>query len=317
MLSKQKVLESIKHVVDNSTYVSIDQEALERVVKNFQPTQTIHWSDVYPLNYQPRKNPSDEIDYLFLLGNQAFCYWGYPTKWTIDYRSQKLDGWFGQIAAFDRALENGLNILDGEFLANLTLEKTRQIYEGEPEIPLLAARFEMMKKIGEVLVEKYNGRFHNFFEVHKASAFELVENLAAEFAGFDDAPIYKGKEVLFYKKAQLVATDISTVEKLGGLDDLTGMADYKVPAIFREKGILVYNSQLAEKVDNRIELPEASEMEIEIRANMHWASEQIVEKLKERGIKVNNVDLQNILWIESQDKAKLTKPYHLTKTVFY
>jgi hypothetical protein len=261
VLTKQKILDSIKNVVDQSSYVSIDQEAIDRYVKNFSPTKTIHWSKVYPAGYTPRKNKAEEIGYLIILGNQAFCYWGFPVKWTVDYKGQKLDGWWGNIAAFDRALENGLDITDGNFLADLTLEKTRKIFEGIPEIPLLQKRFELMKAIGEKLVSSYQGKFINFFEQFKIDAFSLVEALATELPGFNDVHSYKGKEVYFYKKTQVVIADLNyLVEPITKIDEMHGFADYKIPAIMRTLGLLKYKEELSEKVDNRIELPEASEM---------------------------------------------------------
>lgn len=318
MLTKQVILDSIKVVVDQSTFVSIDEDAIDRYVKNFAPTKTVHWGKVYPLNYNSNRSKEDEIGFLIILGNQAFCYWGYPTKWTIDYRNQKLDGWWGNIAAFERAVEAGNNIVDGNFLAELTLEKTREIYRGEPEIPLLEERFEMMKVIGEKLVERYQGKFVNFYEENKQDAFTLVEALSKEFRGFDDVPKYKGKEVFFYKKTQVVLADINhLVEKVAKFEEMHGFADYKIPAIMRTQGLIKYSEELAQKVDNRIEIPEASEMEVEIRSNMLWACNLIVEKLKERNIEISPIDFENVLWIESQDKSKIDKPYHLTKTIYY
>lgn len=321
MIDKEKVDESLEFVVNNSNYVSFNQEALEQFVKNFVPTTNFHWSqgsNAYPLKYKPRFDKNDEIDFLFILGNQAFCYWGYPTKWTIDYRGQKLDGWWANIAAFDRALEEGNNLLDGDFLANITLEKTREIFRGEPEIPLLSERFEMMKAIGETLVKKYKGRFHNFYQNLNKNAWTLIEAFVKEFAGFDDTPIYKDKEILFYKKTQVILTDLREAgERIDGMDELLGTADYKIPAIMRSLGILEYSLDLVEKVDNQVEITKESEMEIEIRASMLQASKLISEKLQERGIQINRIDVGNALWLESQDKSKITKPYHLTKTVYY
>ncbi len=321
MLSKQKILDSIKSVVEQSSFVSIDEEAIDRYVKGFASQEIIHWtkgSNAYPLGYKPQPNKEDEIDFLFLLANQAFCYWGYPQKWTISFRGQNLDGWWANIAAFERAIEQGNNILDGNFLANLTLEKTREIYAGEPEIPLLKERYEMMKKIGEVLVAKYQGHFHNFFEEYRTDAFRMMEGLSTEFAGFYDVPKYKGNSVLFYKKTQVFLTDVAYFDKpLPKTDEILGFADYKIPAIMRTLGFLKYSKPLAEKVDNRVELAEASGEEIEIRANMLMASYLTVEKLRPKYPKLNYVDFLGILWLESQDKTKIDKPYHLTKTVYY
>lgn len=229
-----------------------------------------------------------------------------------------MDGFYANVAAFDRALKSGIPLLDGNFLASLTLAGLKAIYDGGPEIPLLEERHKMLKSIGETLVAKYRGRFHNFFEANKQSAFNLVEKIAVEFAGFSDVVNYKGSEVLFYKKAQLVLTDLDKVAgRINQIEQLPGFADYKIPAILRTKGVLQYNQDLARKVDNRIEIPAGSEMEVEIRAGMLWACKEIVEGLAKRGIEIAPVDFENVLWIESQNKTKLDKPYHLTRTVFY
>ncbi|MDP2671694.1 MAG: queuosine salvage family protein [bacterium] len=318
MLTKEKILDSVKNVVDQAQLVTIDEEAIDSYAKNFVPTKTVHWSRAYPLGYKSDRPKEKEIGFLIVLGNQAFCYWGHPSKWTLEYKGQKLDGWWGNIAAFERALEEGNDISDGNFLADLSLEKTQEIYRGEPETPLLRQRYDLMKALGERLVEKYQGKFGNFFEEHKKDALTLVAGLASELQGFDDVPTYKGKEVYFYKKTQVVLADLHhLVEPIVGIEEMHGFADYKVPAILRTLGLLKYRRDLAEKVDNRVELDQGSEEEIEIRASMLWACQLLAERLEKRGIKLNQLDLQNVLWIASQDKTKLDKPYHLTQTIYY
>lgn len=319
MVSKEEILNSLQFVSDNSQYVSISREAVERYVANFTPLKTLHWSKIYPLGYQPRKNLEDEIDFNFLIGNQAFCYWSKnPPKWTVEYKNKKLDGWWAAIACFERALEKGVPILDGHYLKEITLKEAEELFDGEPEIPLLRERFEMLKKIGEVLVKNYDSRFHNFLEQASKNSIALTEEIAESFPGFDDTSIYKGRKIYFYKKAQVVVKDLAYfLPDIVNIEDLPGTADYKIPAVLRKFGILVYNPELALRVDKREEIEEGSEMEIEIRANQLQAVQEIWKEIRLKYPEISPIILHEILWIQSQEKGFLDKPYHLTRTIYY
>lgn len=318
MLTKQKILDSLEYVVKQSSYVSIESPGLNDYLSKFEPTPVVHWNEVGPLGYRPRPNKDEEIDFLFILGSQAFCFWGYPKKWTIEVNGILLDGWWACIAALERALQRGLPILDGNYLAKLTLEETKEIFAGDTEIPLIEERHKILVEIGKTLKKRYGGYFHNFYNAFKADPFLLLERIGNEFEGFNDVVKYKGRDIYFYKKAQLILIDINyLVEPVIGIEDLPGLPDYKVPAVLRKKEILKYKPELEKLVDSRKEIPAGSEMEVEIRGNMLWVVNDICRRLKVKDIEVIPVDLANILWIESQEKSPFDKPYHLTRTVFY
>ncbi len=321
MLTKQDLLNSYQHVVDNASFVTIDNSAIDQFVHNFSPAQALHWSEACPFEYHPQATLEEELDMLFLLSNQAFYYWGTP-KWHMEYQGQKYDGWWGAIACFQKAVEKGVPILEGEYLANLTLEQTQQLFAGEPEIPLLKERHEMLSSIGKTLVEKYQGRFHNFFAQASKDPVELTVQIAETFAGFDDVPTYKGKSVYFYKKAQLAVSDfvynpLKLPTGVSNTNDLTGWADYKIPANLRQLGILVYTDDLANRVDNKVLIPEKSEEEIEIRASQLIAVDRIVQKLKPKYPNADAIFVQLQLWVTTQASGSLSKPYHLTPTIYY
>ncbi len=89
---------------------------------------------------------------------------------------------------------------------------------------------------------------------------------------FDDVSTFDKKDILFYKRAQLLTSDILHVREIkeqANVDysHLIGCADYKIPQVMRCYGMLEFSDSLAEKVDNKIELVENSLEEIEIRAN--------------------------------------------------
>lgn len=323
MITRKQILRSVKHVVDTSNLVSINNDAIDSYVKNFKEIKRKHWSEIYPLGYKRKKSDEDELDFLFLIGSQAFCFWGYPKKWILKYKGKNLDGWWALIAVFERALENNLPILDGSYLAKLSLQEVKQIFVGNPEIPLVKERWRILKHIGKTLTKKYHGRFHNFYRKMKRDAFALLELMVKEFAGFDDVVAYKKRKIFFYKKAQVVLTDINEMFKgkdygaIKNVDKLPGHADYKIPAILRKYGILVYNRQLANKIDGRTKIRAGSNAEVEIRANMLWATHLICQRLTLRFPEINPSVLNGVLWGQSQKKHRGDKPYHLTKTIYY
>ena len=323
MISSNKILKSLQFVSENSQFVQINQKAIDQYVQDFSPTQTSHWSKIYPLGYKSRTNLEDELDFIFLIGSQAFCFWGYPEKWKIKYKNNVLDGWWALVACFERALENNIPILEGEYLSKLSLKQTKDLFEGQPQIPLLKQRQKILNIIGKTLVDKYNGRFHNFYQNTNQEAFSLLENISKEFEGFNDVNKYKNKNIYFYKKTQVVISDIYEIlknKKFGQIKkywELPGHADYKIPAILRKFNILKYNDELSKIVDNREKIKPSSDMEIEIRANMLWVTHLICQKLKLKYPNITPTVLNGILWSQSQNKSKKDKSYHLTETIYY
>jgi len=105
--------------------------------------------------------------------------------------------------------------------------------------------------------------------------------------------------------------------ELKNLDKLTAFADYKIPQILRNMGIIEYTKELAERIDNYELIEKGSEEEIEIRAATIWATELIKQELqkKDRFITASHVD--SMLWNRSQTKTKGEKPYHRTLTIAY
>ena len=163
----------------------------------------------------------------------------------------------------------------------------------------------------------------SFFDelFNKKSDVDLLKYIVSEFKYFDDSSIYKGKRIKFNKRATLLVNDLyymsSTIHNnLKNVDNLTGCADYGIPRTLRTYGILEYNEELSNIIDSEIELKHDSNMEIEIRANMLYVLELIREKLESKGIKINSVELDNVIW-QMGTKKKNVNPYHHTITIFY
>ena len=78
--------------------------------------------------------------------------------------------------------------------------------------------------------------------------------MAESFPGFRDHAVYHGRQVFFYKRAQIFAADVYGAFQGRGfghfpdIGELTMFADYRVPVVLRKLGILQLSGSLVSKV---------------------------------------------------------------------
>ncbi len=143
------------------------------------------------------------------------------------------------------------------------------------------------------------------------------------FPSFDDVAVYQGREVRFYKRAQILVADLAGAfdgKGLGtfnDLDALTAFADYKVPQVLRGLGLLVYDPDLAARIDRYDLLPAGSPEEVEIRAATIWACGEVRRALTTQGHTLRAFEVDWALWTAGQDLPSDTRPYHRTRTIYY
>lgn len=101
------------------------------------------------------------------------------------------------------------------------------------------------------------------------------------------------------------------------MNQITACADYKLPQILRKLEILEYAPILVEKIDNEIEIKKGSPEETEIRANAIWAVEFIKEEVKKRNPQIMSFQINDDLWLATQEKFDGDKPCHRTRTTAY
>lgn len=106
--------------------------------------------------------------------------------------------------------------------------------------------------------------------------------------GFRDHTVYKGHQVFLYKRAQIFAADVWGAfkgEGYGEFNDIgsvTMFADYIVPAVLEQLGVLRFSSSLARNIESQSEIGPGSEEEIELRACSIYAVEKIRELLHKK-----------------------------------
>lgn len=171
------------------------------------------------------------------------------------------------------------------------------------------------------------------------SAAALVDSLTTHCPGFRDHCIYRyascahlflcviphhchsGRQVFLYKRAQIFVGDVWGAfggQGLGTFDDihcLTMFADYRVPVVLRQHGVLRYSNALAAAVDAGQELVPGSEEEIEIRACTIQAVEQIKHML--HGGALTSVQIDWFLWELGEAQRTDGPKHHKTHTIYY
>lgn len=109
-------------------------------------------------------------------------------------------------------------------------------------------------QVGQVLLSNFSGKVSNLIRSANRSAVQLVSLMAESFPGFRDHAIYNGRQVFFYKRAQIFVADVYGAFQGRGfgnfrdIDALTMFADYRVPVVLRKMGILEISSALEAKV---------------------------------------------------------------------
>lgn len=313
------VLNSTKQVFENSAHVKINTEKLNEVSASLQINEVEHWVkfspfDIYKLDLE------QAVNFLLIMHSIGFCYWGMP-KWTVEYKNQEFDGAYGMIAALGKAIENDYPVLDFSYLSKISKSDFANVLRGNVKIPLFSERLNIVREIGKAAANKFNVSFLS--AVKEANTdLELMKIITDNFPSFSDKSSYKENEVYFYKKAQLLVSDLFQIVPKGMLkikdtSNLTTCADYKIPQVLRSLGILEYSNDLAEKVDAKIEIPRDSEFEVEIRANTIWAIEKIKQNVKSRYESIESIFINDQLWLASQSNKDGRKPYHLTRTTAY
>ena len=295
MITREKILDSIKFVVNNSNYVSINENNIDNIINLLSENKKESWLNSDYLDLE-QFSQEQVLLYLILCESLNFCYWDSNIKWKIEYKGEWYSGSFGLFYAISKAIKNGYDLLNIECLENITIEELDEIFKGTTSIPLLKERFEIIKQ----LVSEFKQISDLPQAMNANDDIELLNNIISHFSNFRDISLYKDREIYFFKRAILLVGDLilnirSINESVKNDNNMVGCADYKIPQVLRHLGILEYSNGLATLIDERQEIQHDSEMEIEIRANMLYAIELIKEKLHQNGADMNSVQIDNAL----------------------
>ena len=318
------ILESTANLLCDARYVTIDSVAIDAFVASFggkrpEPTNwdtSVHFHDA----------SSDRVaGWIFALDALNFCCWSTSEhRWRVTWHDRTHDGYFALAAALSRAVEEGFPLWDPKFLAALSAGDVANMLRGDPdsaEIPLLELRHRHLVELGLGLGSETAAEL---IRRSGGSCIALIETVLQRFPSFRDVAIGPDRRPIhFYKRAQILIADLTGAlprTDLGtfhDLDLLTAFADYKVPQVMRQLGILVYEADLAIRIERRKLIPAGSLHEIKIRAATIQGCELIRQALHRSGAELTASEIDWLLWTAGQSLPEGTSPYHRTLTPFY
>lgn len=299
-----------KLVASNSKNVSINYQVIDEIIAKGEFDKVSYWlaSNPYGLLDMSCREIVNFLLIYHTIGD--YCFWGDP-KWTIKTdEGTELDGSMAMMYLIIKRYKE-------EKSFEMSMLTFSTWLDGNVEIPLLKERYDCLCELNRYL-KSLKSDFYDEIKDFKEDI-SLLDYIINHFSYFDDESIYNGDKVYFYKRAQLLTSDIlhvrEIVEKVNvDYSHLVGCADYKIPQVMRNLGMLEYSDELAKLVDNKVNLKYGSEMEVEIRANDLVVIDYIAKKLNN---KVSRMDINDYIWLLGQNKSKNDKPYHRTLTIYY
>lgn len=273
--------------------------------------------------------PARVVGWVLAVNAVNFCYWpdrGQQRWWTVA-RGQIAghdDEALGVMAAFSEAIDNGVGLLDGRWLAQMDAPTLRSLLPPAPgagELPMLAERAAALAELGRTWLEV--GGPLGLLALSKGSAVRFMLEIVRRCPSWEDARVLRGERIRFLKRAQLAASMV--YGRLGGhapaaftdLDRLSVFADYRLPQLLRAAGVLELSPALAARIDAGELLKEGSEEEAEIRAVTVHLGERIRVALLPRFPGLTAIQVDHLLWRTAVQRQAELPPFHRCRTTAY
>jgi len=267
------------------------------------------------LHFVDSDKPELTARYFFVLDALNFCFW--PDG---DLEYDNIAG------GLKKAVLEDPESIAPHSLASIDSVGVRRLLLWNRTLPLEFERTRLLREVGTGLCEHFDGLVMELVRHAGGSASKLVSLIAAYFPAFRDHAIYRCRQVFFYKRAQIFVGDLygafqgSGIGAFNDFESLTMFADYRVPVVLRQNGILEYSQELAERVESLKEIEPGSPEEVEIRAFTVNAVERMrMEVAAQSGRKCMPpaIALDWMLWETGEAQPDKKTAHHRTKTIYY
>ncbi|MCX7750768.1 MAG: queuosine salvage family protein, partial [Candidatus Bipolaricaulota bacterium] len=198
------VREGARWIGRHARWAWVDRAGAEGLAERIRDAPVPPWEGRYHFRGE------DELTLRYLLALDAlnFCFWPPDPrtgeKWGVPGPDgETLTGYFALAWALRRAAEEEPSFFAPEALATVDSDRVTEVLGG---IPLLPWRVRALREVGGALLRW--GSAEAFFAAAGGSCRRLVELVTAELPLFRDAALYRGREVLFHKRAQILCADL-------------------------------------------------------------------------------------------------------------
>lgn len=317
-----------------SKYVSVDKRKLYELADELAKKDLI--TPDWRLGVFPEEDNEDFMRFLFVINCINYCFTNFKTdqKFDAEYPEGKIwEGSFAMAACVKRALDQGMPLLDPEFLRSIKEEDVRYIFRHKKtSIPMLSSRFNQLRQLGEDM--RANG-FTDFVQIFEKADFyvwrELDDSILKILENFDSYKhfrtfAFQSHTLKFQKRAQLLPmmyygrakSSNGVLRQIRDPEHIGPIFDYQVPRALRDPGVLVYSQGLADVIDiERREIKENSIAEIAIGAKTVLAMKELLDRvniLRPLTKKITMAELDYEIWRRGRNSKK---PHHYVYTTGY
>src|SRR5580704_15004505 len=151
------VLDSLPPVIENSRDVHTNVDKLVEVA-GWMAYEELPMPDYFLPMGVGGGDADETIDFIMVADviDTAFTDFTTHIKFQVDYAGQHWSDSDAEVACLKRAMDQGIPILDGNYLAQLARPQTEKIFAGNIEIPMLDEKLELWRQAGAVLAAKYH-----------------------------------------------------------------------------------------------------------------------------------------------------------------
>lgn len=252
--------------------------------------------------------------YVFVLDALNYCFWPESDVSGLEYEHLAL--------GLRQALETKGERFEN--LGDITEARLASWLVAPHVFPLLETRLEAIRELGRQF--ELHGDALEWIAQAQGSAKVLVDLVATRLSKFQDEGRLDGKRICFYKRAQILVADVwaafgqktgsaGEIGAFGDMGDLTIFADYRLPQLLREVGVLQYSCELAQLVDSKTELELFSREEVAIRACTVHAVELLKQLPGDKPL--ISVEIDWLLWQRGEQIKHEIHPNHRVRTIYY
>jgi hypothetical protein len=313
-----------RFVMQRAMDVRIDRHQMQLIAEQIRhtppPRQASTWQLDHLGSHQLSRN--ELANYVLVLDALNFCFWGEP-RWRVTRDGRTENGYWGLTLALQRALDEDYPITSGRELASISSTNVARMLRGESVIPLFSARVHNLQEAGAGLGIHSDESFAQCIDQSAGSAIELFQQVITRFPSFVDVRTYQGRSIPFYKRAQILISDLAAAFASSGeeiFDDLTWLtafADYKVPQVLHQLGILRYSPRLEAALRNHQLIAPNDTWEVEIRAATIVAVADLAAASSTPDHPIPEYAIDWHLWNLGQTDSADRLPYHRTITIAY
>ena len=308
MLYTDLIKSTTSEVMKKSKHVKIttDQSKFDKVVSLVKTSKPDPFFD-FDCHIDMSASIEDITSYVFVLDAQNFCFW--PTDWEYDNLAQSIK----------IAHQTNPDYIRPEFLSKVGLDEFKNLFFNNKDFPQLEERHRVVNELGQKTLKYFDGDFNNVIKKNP-DANMLLEAQTSFYLLFQDHAIYDGRQVFFYKRAQILIADLHAAytQKLGvnnlikNCEELTCFADYRVPQILAQYGIIEYSEELLQCINNGTVMDYGCQMEVELRAAMIQSVEMIAKLSK-----ICAIEVDWLLWQIGEREKNEIVPFHKVYSIYY